>query len=71
MARGPLITFPPGVLGEAPVRLPVVAQGPGFFAVVKPAGLVVVEDPLHEGVPALAPALREALRAGKRQLAEL
>jgi 23S rRNA-/tRNA-specific pseudouridylate synthase len=72
MTNEPMITFPPGALGPAPVRLPLLASEEMFFAVAKPAGIGVWSDALDpEGVPLLVPALEQALAAGKKQLRDL
>lgn len=67
-----LITFPPGVLGDEPRRIRVLARGEGWFAVDKPAGLALAADALHpEGAPSLAGAIHAAALAGKPQLTAL
>jgi len=67
-----LITFPPGVLSPGPMRLPVLARGEGWFAVAKPAGLLLASDAMHpEETPTLVGAIHAAASAGKPQLAAL
>lgn len=67
-----LITFPPGVLTEAPVRLDVLARGDAWFAVDKPAGLLLAPDAFHpDDAPSIVSAIHAAATAGKPQLASL
>jgi 23S rRNA-/tRNA-specific pseudouridylate synthase len=66
-----MITFPPGVLGDAPARFPLLARTPEFFALNKPAGVAVAEDPFWADTPNLLDAIRDALKQGKPQLADL
>lgn len=67
-----LITFPPGVLGTEPLRLPVLARGAGWFAIAKPAGLLLASDAFHaEEAPSIVAAIHAAALAGKAQLASL
>lgn len=67
-----LITFPPGVLGQDPLRLPVLARGEGWFAIAKPAGLLLAPDAFHpDDAPSIAGAIHAAATAGKPQLAAL
>lgn len=69
---GELITFPPGVLDPGPVRLPVVARGEQWFAIDKPAGLVMTPDAFHaEDSPTVVGSIHAAALAGKRQLVDL
>jgi len=66
------ITFPPGVLGEDPVRLEVLACGEGWFALDKPAGLLLAPDALHPPeTPSIVEAIQAAALAGKPQLTAL
>jgi 23S rRNA pseudouridine955/2504/2580 synthase len=71
MATPDMITFPGGVLGIEPVRLPIVARGEGWLAVAKPAGIAVGGDSLEAQSPDLGAAIVAALTAGKPQLANL
>ncbi|MBE2214543.1 MAG: RNA pseudouridine synthase [Opitutaceae bacterium] len=67
-----LITFPPGVLGTEPLRLPIVARGDGWFAISKPAGLLLAADGFHpEDATSIVGAIHAAAAAGKPQLASL
>lgn len=66
-----MITFPPGVLGDLPMRLPLVARTPDYFAVSKPAGVAVSPDRLWADTPNILEAIRASLQQGKRQLSEL
>ncbi len=67
-----MITFPPGVLAPEPVRLNILARGTGWFAIDKPAGLLLAPDTLHpEDAPSIVGAIHAAATAGKPQLAAL
>ncbi len=67
-----LITFPPGVLDPGPVRLSIVARGESWFALDKPAGLILAPDAFHEdNAPTVVTAIHAAATAGKPQLAAL
>lgn len=67
-----VITFPPGILTPEPLRLPVLAQGEGWFAIGKPAGLLLAADVFHaEDAPSIVGAIHAAALAGKPQLAAL
>jgi len=66
-----LITFPSGVLGVDPVRLPVLGQGDGWLAFSKPADMAFGKDVFSPASPDLLPALQEAVAAQKPQLISL
>ncbi len=67
-----LITFPPGVLGAEPVRLPVLNRGEGWFAIDKPPGLPLAPDAFHpDDAPSIVGAIHATATAGKPQLAAL
>jgi 23S rRNA-/tRNA-specific pseudouridylate synthase len=67
-----LITFPPGVLDPGPVRLPILARGDSWFALDKPAGLILTPDAFHaEDAPTVVSAIHAAALAGKPQLVAL
>ncbi|RKX36219.1 MAG: hypothetical protein DRP71_00715 [Verrucomicrobia bacterium] len=65
------ISFPEGRLTEASVRLDLIADHDGWFALSKPPGLVLVPDPWQAGTVDLVSALRAEVSAGKNQLASL
>lgn len=65
------IGFPPPLLGEQALRLPVLATRSGLLALAKPAGIGVEVHPLEAGVPAIVPALTEQVRLGKPELESL
>jgi 23S rRNA pseudouridine955/2504/2580 synthase len=65
------ISFPEGRLSEASLRLDLIADFEGWFAVSKPPGLVLVADPWQAGRADLISALRTEITAGKKQLATL
>lgn len=62
------IGFPPGMLGDAPLRMPVVGEAEGWIAVEKPAGVGVREYPWDAGVPDMDTALNKQLQAEKPEL---
>lgn len=63
-----LIGFPPPLLGEAPLRLPVIGETSGWLALEKPAGIGLREHPWDVGVRDLDAALNKQLQAGKPEL---
>ena len=65
------ISFPEGRLTEAPIRLDLIADHEGWFALSKPPGLVLMPDPWQDGAVDLVSALRTEVSAGKSQLARL
>jgi len=69
--KEPFISFPEGRLDEKPVRLKLLADHEGWFAVSKPSGVALVPDPWYAGTIDLVSALRAEISAGKRQLANL
>lgn len=62
------IGFPPGLLGDVPLRMPVVAESEHWIAVEKPAGVGVRAYPWDAGVPDMDTALNQQLQAGKPEL---
>jgi 23S rRNA-/tRNA-specific pseudouridylate synthase len=62
------IGFPPGMLAEAPFRMPVIGEADGWIAVEKPAGVGLREYPWDAGVPDMDAALNKQLQAGKPEL---
>jgi 23S rRNA-/tRNA-specific pseudouridylate synthase len=71
MASESLITFPAGVLGRDPTRLPILASGPDWIALAKPAGVALGNDLLESRWADVLGALDAAIREGKPQLARL
>jgi len=71
MSARECITFPAGVLGAEPARLPVLARGEGWMALAKPAGVSVGSEALEPTAADLIGALQSALAAGKPQLLRL
>jgi 23S rRNA-/tRNA-specific pseudouridylate synthase len=65
------ISFPEGRLTEASIRLDLIADHEGWFALSKPPGLVLLADPWQAGTVDLVSALRTEVSAGKHQLATL
>ncbi|MFQ3223927.1 MAG: 23S rRNA-/tRNA-specific pseudouridylate synthase [Lentimonas sp.] len=62
------IGFPPGMLGDAPLRMPVIGEAEGWIAVEKPTGVGVREYPWDAGVPDMDAALNKQLQAEKPEL---
>ena len=62
------IGFPPGLLGEAPLRMPVIGETQAWIAVAKPAGVGVRAHPWDVGIPDMDTALNQQLQAGKPEL---
>lgn len=69
--KGPAIGFPPPLLGEVPLRLPIVANSDHWLALNKPAGAGVRAYPWDEGIPNLDGALNQQLQAEKPELVAL
>jgi 23S rRNA-/tRNA-specific pseudouridylate synthase len=67
-AKQDWIGFPPGLLGEQPVRMRVVGETEAWMAVEKPAGVGVREYPWDVGMPDMDGALNRQLQAGKPEL---
>ncbi len=63
--------FAPPLLGSQPMRLPIIAEGQGWFALAKPAEIGVRPHPWDPTVPNLDSALNLQLSAQKRELTEL
>ena len=66
-----LIGFPPGLLGDAPLRMSIVGETDAWIAVEKPAGVGVRAYPWDAGVPDMDAALNQQLQAGKPELVKL
>jgi 23S rRNA-/tRNA-specific pseudouridylate synthase len=62
------IGFPPGMLADAPFRMPVIGESDGWIAVEKPAGVGMREHPWDAGVPDMDAALNKQLQAEKPEL---
>lgn len=71
MTAKEMITFPPGVLGADPLRLPFLVRNNDLFAISKPVGIGVSSDPFDPDVPLLLDAIAGAIASGKKQLADL
>lgn len=63
-----LIGFPPGLLGDVPLRMPVIGETNGWIALAKPAGIGLRAYPWDHGVPHMDAALNRQLQAGKPEL---
>ena len=62
------IGFPPGLLGDAPLRMPVIGEADGWIAVEKPAGVGLREYPWDAGIPDMDTGLNKQLQAEKPEL---
>jgi 23S rRNA-/tRNA-specific pseudouridylate synthase len=62
------IGFPPGMLADAPFRMPVIGESDGWIAVEKPIGVGMREHPWDAGVPDMDAALNKQLQAEKPEL---
>ena len=62
------IGFPPGMLADAPFRMPVIGEADGWIAVEKPVGVGMREHPWDAGVPDMDAALNKQLQAEKPEL---
>lgn len=71
MSADDFLSFPPDTLDRDPLRLPIVARGPGWLALTKPAGMPWVTDPWIPRPADLVREVRRQLRDGKPQLARL
>jgi len=65
------IGFPAGMLGEIALRVPVLAGGPGWVALDKPADAALEDHPWQDGAPTLLGCLRAQLDAGKPEMTRL
>lgn len=70
-AKEPAVGFPPPLLGDAPVRLPVLMRGDGWIALEKPVGVLIEAHPWYPRLPSLIGGLRKQLEAGKAELERL
>jgi 23S rRNA pseudouridine955/2504/2580 synthase len=71
MSADDFLSFPPDTLDREPLRLPIVARGPAWLALAKPAGIPCVTDPWIPRSSDLVREVRRQLRDGKPQLARL
>ncbi len=65
------IGFPSPLLGDKPLRMPVLRVAPGFAALLKPPGVAWDDHPWNAGRPHVMGAMREQLAAGKPELVAL
>jgi hypothetical protein len=65
------IGFPAGMLGEYARRVAVIAGGPGWVALDKPADVALEDHPWQEGAPTLLAGIRAQLAAGKPEMLRL
>jgi len=65
------IGFPAGVFGETPVRLDVLAHGPGWVALNKPVNLAGDDHPWQRNAAHLVGELRLQLQLGKPEMVRL
>ncbi len=68
MTKETAIGFPPPLLGELPLRLPILAETEAWLALDKPEGIGIREHLWDVGVPNLDTALNSQLRQGKPEL---
>lgn len=71
VARQDFIGFPPPLLGERPLRLPVVACADGLLVLEKPSGVIPERNQWYPRAPSLADALQYQLEQGKPELARV
>ncbi len=71
MSADDFISFPPETLDREPLRLPIVARGPGWLVLTKTAGVPCVSDPWIPRGTDMVREVRRQLDAGKPQLARL
>jgi len=71
MSADDFLSFPPDTLDREPLRLPIVARGPGWLALMKPAGVPWTPDPWIPRTSDLVREVRRQLRDGKPQLGRL
>lgn len=70
-ADSPAVGFPPPLLGERPLRLPVRHAGEGLLVLDKPSGVPAVPDQWYPEASTILAALDEQARAGKPELERL
>ena len=71
MSADDFLSFPPDTLDREPLRVPIVARGPAWLALNKPAGVPWIADPWIPRSTDLVREVRRQLRDGKPQLARL
>lgn len=67
----PRLGFPPPLLSDRPVRLPIIWDHPLGFALEKPPGIQILGDNWFPRVPALTEAINFQARQGKGELERL
>ncbi len=67
----PFISFPERYLGASSVKLPLLLDHPGYFAINKPAGIACFRHDFTEGRPDISMALRREILNEKPQLKAL
>lgn len=65
------IGFPPSLLGDAPLRLPVLGSREGLLLYNKPAGVLAEAHPWYPGFPSVIAGIRHQLRQAKPELIRL
>ncbi|MGE9296211.1 MAG: hypothetical protein ACQKBV_08010 [Puniceicoccales bacterium] len=65
------IGFPPPLLGDVPLRLPVAPVADGLLALGLPGGLLSEAHPFYAGQPPVIAAIQAQLRASKPELERL
>lgn len=65
------IGFPSGTLGEAALRMPVLATGQGWVALGKPGEVCFEDHPWQQGRPTLLGSLRAQLATAKPEMVRL
>lgn len=69
--KNAFIGFPPPLLGERPLRMPVLYSGDGLLAVDRPAGITGAAHSWYPHLPDLMEAINTQARSGKPELARL
>ena len=64
------ISFPPGLLGELPLRMPLIGETEDWIAVDKPAGVAMRQHPWNKVMPDMDSVLNQQLQAKKPELLE-
>lgn len=68
MSGQKFIGFPPGLLGERPLRMPVIDETKDWVAINKPTDVAIRQHPWHPGMPDMDTALNQQLQAQKPEL---
>lgn len=66
-----MIGFPPGLLGNAPLRIPLIHDAVDWIAIEKPTGVGGRKHPWDIGVPDMDTALNDQLKENKPELLRL